>query len=626
MKRLIIYTLSLFFYWILVFFLLRIFFVLYQLPIGSKIKKSSDLYAAFIEGYQIDLSTSAILLLLPLLAAILFYILGKEGLKKWASRLVFIMLLVYTAVALSDAGLYREWNAKINMQALDHFKNPAEVFRTLSFKLVAIYFLLLGGFSMVCFWIYKKWIHPVLNSNEEISLKERLGYGLGYFLFSTGIAIIVIRGGLFNMPINQSIAYFSNDILANDIAVNPLYNLIQDLDIKGKIPDSTVYKFRTNEDAKALIAEDFKPTKDTSVHILNNPRPNLVFMFLESWSNDNIGILGGLKDCTPQFDKLCEDGLLFTNAYANAYVSDQGIPAVLSAYPSVSRMAITNQPSKVHNLPCISEDLLPLGYSSSFLFGGELVYGNLRGYLLEKKFTDLVEVYDMRQYPAGSLGVQDEHTLLELMQRLGKKKSPFLYGYFSQSTHMPYDFKPSDDYRAAADNPEKKYTESVHYADIHIGRFFEQVKKQEWYKNTLFIIVADHSHNTHAQWDPSNSLHHKIPLLLLGGALRPEWKGQQWDNIVSQLDVVGGLLSQMGLDRSRYPWSRDMFNPTLPNAAYYVFYGGVGRVTPEGYASYSQSNRHHIYSNLTDTNLQRKYYNKATSFQQLVYEDVRTRK
>ena len=626
MKRLITFTLALFSFWLIVFFILRLFFVMYQLPIGNKIKKDTDLYAAFIEGYQIDFSTSSILLLLPLLGAILFYIWRKESLRKTTKRLVLMLLLIYIGVAISDAGLYREWNAKINMQALDHFKNPAEVIKTLSFKFIALYFLLVGLFSALCFWIYKKWVHSLLEMDNTISQKKRIGYGIAYFMLSTAMAIIVIRGGVTNMPINQSIAYFSNDILANDIAVNPLYNLIQDFDIKGKIPDSTVYKFRSTEEARYLLGQDFKPIKDTHVQVLNKSKPNLVFMFLESWSNDNVGVLGGLKDCTPQFDQLATEGLLFTNAYSNAYVSDQGIPAVLSAYPSVSRMAITNQPSKVHNLPCLSEDLLPLGYTSSFLFGGELVYGNLRGYLLEKKFTDLVEVYDMPQYPKGSLGIQDEHTLQELLQRLNQKKSPFLYGYFSQSTHMPYDFKPSDNYKAASNDPEKKYTESVHYADLHLGRFFEAARKQAWYQNTLFIVVADHSHNTHAQWDPSNSLHHKIPLLLIGGALKSEWKGKTWDNIVSQLDLASGLLGQMGLDQSRYPWSRDLFNPTLPNAAYYIFYGGVGRVTPEGYASYSQTNRNHIYSNLPDSISQRQSFDRATSFQQLVYEDVRTRK
>lgn len=626
MKKLFIYTLALFVFWLGVFFLLRLFFVLYQLPIGNKIKKDSDLYEAFIQGYQLDFSTSTILLLLPLLAAIAFYIFNKNVLKRLSSHLVLAVLIVYISVALADAGLYREWSAKINMQALDHFKNPVEVIRTLSFKFIGLYLLLLSIFTILSFIVYKNWIFPLLQIPMDLFFNKRLYIGISYLILSGGLAVVVIRGGITNMPINQSIAYFSNDILANDIAVNPLYNLIQDLDIKGKIPDSSVYKFRSNQEAKSFIAKDFENERDTILKIFKTQRPNLVFMFLESWSNDNIGVLGGLKDCTPQFDHLSREGLLFTNAYANAYVSDQGIPAVLSAYPSASRMAITNQPAKVHNLPCISEDLLPLGYSSSFLFGGELVYGNLRGYLLEKNFTDLVEVYNMPQYPKGSLGIQDEHTLQELLIRLGRKKPPFLYGYFSQSTHMPYDFTPSDSYQSDKNDPEKLYTESVHYADFHLGRFFAEARKQVWYDSTIFIVIADHSHNTHAQWELSSAMHHKIPLLMLGGALRDEWKGKRWDHIVSQLDVVGGVLTQMGLDKSRYTWSRNLFNPYLSNSAYFVFYGGVGYVTEKGYASYSQSNRNYIYSNLNDTSLQRNYYNKATSFQQLVYEDVRTRK
>lgn len=626
MNRLIRFTLSLFAFWLLVFFVNRLFFVLYQLPIGQKIKDSRDLYRAFVKGYTIDFSTSAILLLLPLLLGILYYLLRHENIKRYKARLVLILIILYTAVALSDAGLYREWNAKINMQALEHFQNPSEVFKTLSLKFVALYLALLSGFSFIFFWLYKKWVHPQLYYNVEERSGKRILPALAYFLLSGGLAIIVIRGGITNMPINQSIAYFSNDILANDIAVNPLYNLIQDLDIKGKLPEPSVYTFRNNEEARQLIADDFSSAGDSSIQILKLDRPNLVFLFLESWSVDNISRLGGLEGCTPQFNALCDEGLLFSNAYANAYVSDQGIPAVLSAYPSASRMAITNQPAKVHNLPCISEELQPLGYSSSFLFGGELVYGNLRGYLLEKKFTELVEVYDMPQYPKGSLGIHDEFTLTELLKRIQQKKEPFMYGYFSQSTHMPYDFSPSDNWQAAADNPEKLYTESVHYADLHLGRFFKEAKQQPWYNNTLFIIVADHSHNTWKQWDAAHAKRHHIPLLMLGGALRDEWKGKQIDRIVSQLDIAGGLLRQMKVSPERYPWSRDLFNEKTPSSASYVFYGGVGYVAPDGYASYSQQNRLHIYSENKDTSRVRFMFNKATSFQQLVYEDVRTRK
>lgn len=625
MKNLIKYTLFLFTFWLVVFFFNRIFFVLYQLPIGTKIKDTFDIYRAFYKGYPIDFATATILTILPLLSVIAFYIFQNEKLKQVKSFFIIFMLLIYIGVSLSDAGLYREWNGKINMQALEHFDNPAEVLKTLSLKLVAIYFILLGSISFLFYFLYKKNISSlVIQSN--LVFKKRLLYGLLYFIFIGGLSIIVIRGGITNMPINQSIAYFSNDNMANDIAVNPLYNLIQDFDIKNKLPDPSTYMLRSNEEAKSILADDFNITKDTTIQILNNPKPNLVYIILESWSVDNISKLGGIEGCTPQFDALCSDGLLFTNAYSNAYVSDQGIPAILSGYPSVSRMAITNQPAKVTHLPCISEDLAALGYSSSFLFGGELVYGNLRGYLLEKKFTDLTEVYDLTQYPKGSLGVHDEHTFQELLQRLGQKKSPFLYGFFSQSTHMPYDFIPSDNWHSVANDAEKKYTESVHYADIHLGKFFEEAKKQDWYKNTLFVVVADHSHNTIKQWDGSFPQKSKIPLLFIGGALKDEWKGKTVDKIVSQLDITSTILHQMKLPTERYPWSRNMLNPTTPSSAYYVFYGGGGYINEQGFAASHLQNTKNIITDLKDSNLSNKMNDKVTSFEQMVYEDVRTRK
>ena len=625
MKNLIKYTLFLFTFWLVVFFFNRIFFVLYQLPIGTKIKDTFDIYRALYKGYPIDFATATILTILPLLSVIAFFIFQNEKLKQIKSFFIIFMLLIYIGVSLSDAGLYREWNGKINMQALEHFNNPAEVLKTLSIKIVAIYFILLGSISFLFYFLYKKNISTlVLQSN--LIFKKRLLYGLLYFIFIGGLSIIVIRGGITNMPINQSIAYFSNDNMANDIAVNPLYNLIQDFDIKNKLPDPSTYMLRSNEEAKAILAEDFNITKDTTIQILNTPKPNLVYIILESWSVDNISKLGGIEGCTPQFDALCSDGLLFTNAYSNAYVSDQGIPAILSGYPSVSRMAITNQPAKVTHLPCISEDLTPLGYSSSFLFGGELVYGNLRGYLLEKKFTDLTEVYDLTQYPKGSLGVHDEHTFKELLQRLSQKKSPFLYGFFSQSTHMPYDFIPSDNWHSVANDAEKKYTESVHYADIHLGTFFEEAKKQGWYKNTLFVVVADHSHNTIKQWDGSFPQKSKIPLLFVGGALKDEWKGKTVDKIVSQLDITSTILHQMKLPTERYPWSRNMLNPTTPSSAYYVFYGGGGYINEQGFAASHLQNTKNIITELKDSNLSNKMNDKVTSFEQMVYEDVRTRK
>nr|MBP6623905.1 sulfatase-like hydrolase/transferase [Chitinophagaceae bacterium] len=222
--------------------------------------------------------------------------------------------------------------------------------------------------------------------------------------------------------------------------------------------------------------------------------------------------------------------------------------------------------------------------------------------------------------------VHDEYTFKELLTVLGKRKEPFLQGYFTTSTHMPYDFVSTDNWQSTPDDAEKKYTESVHYTDLHMGRFFSEAKKQPWYKNTLFIIVADHSHNTIKQWDISSAMRQHIPLLFLGGALKEEWRGKTWDKIVSQLDLNSSILHQMHLSSSRYPWSRNIFNPYTSSSAFYVFYGGAGYINEKGFAASHQESQHIIVSVLKDSSLKIPYNNKAMSFQQLVYEDVKHRK
>ena len=138
MKSLVKYTSFLFLFWFTVFFFNRLFFVLYQMPITGKIKIQSDFYKSFIEGYQLDISTSTILILLPLAFGISYYIFEHSVLKRMAGGLITVLLLVYIITSIGDAGLYKEWNAKINMQALTHFNNPSEVFRIVSTKLILL--------------------------------------------------------------------------------------------------------------------------------------------------------------------------------------------------------------------------------------------------------------------------------------------------------------------------------------------------------------------------------------------------------------------------------------------------------------------------------------------------------
>lgn len=281
----------------------RLFFVVYQLPLGHKITNNADVFIAFVAGSKLDFATAIILLLLPLLFVNVYFVFQQEVFKKIAFRLSMFFLILYTMISLGDAGLYHEWNAKINMQALAHFKHPAEIIRTVSSVLLIEFIALLALFTFPFYFLYKNKIHKNQVADVHSSFKKRLIQGVLFLLVSTAIGVIIIRGGISNLPMNQNAAYFSQDALANNIAVNPLYSLLQDMTITKNIPDEQVYKFRTNEEAKALIAEDFSTLKDSSISILHTTRPNLLFIHLEGWSADNMEILGGIKGCTPQFEK-----------------------------------------------------------------------------------------------------------------------------------------------------------------------------------------------------------------------------------------------------------------------------------------------------------------------------------
>lgn len=626
MKKLTRYTLSLIAFWFLVFLINRIFFICYQMPLQHKIHNRNDVYHALYKGFALDLSVAAMLSLPLILLGVLYFVTEKKVLKSLTLIMLSILLVLYIGVCLADAGLYREWNAKINMQALQHFKNPAEVFKTLGNTLLLSFVVLLSVLFLPFYFLYRRKVHPTLQGFTEGSNLKRIGTALLFFVIGNTLGIIAIRGGVGDITINQSAACFSNETFANDIAVNPLYTLIQDIDIKSKLPDTSLYKIGSNRQAVDAIRADYAVEKDTTLTVLNTLRPNIIFIFLESWSADNIGALGGVSGCTPCFDSISKESLLFTQAYSHAYVSDQGIVTGLSAFPSAHRLAIVNQPGKIAQLPCISEDLLSVGYHTAFLYGGDLLFGNLRAYILEKKFEKVIESKDLPQYPHGKLGVHDEYTFQELLHQVKPIQRPFFMGYFTLSSHLPYDHPRNDDWQSANDDAEKAYTESMHYADKQLGNFFAQARRLSWYDSTLIVMVADHSHNSIKQWDAKSAMRHRIPIMFAGGALEKDWRGKTWNKIVSQLDIVSTLLHQLKLNSSRYPWSRNMLNPTTPSSAYYTFYGGGGYVNEKGFVADDYNNPTLVCTNISDSALLAPYKTKALRFQQLVFENVRLRK
>ncbi len=623
MKQIIKYTIYSWLYWLFVFAICRVLFFVYNLEISKQVIPKLDIIKSFYKSFEIDNATACYILVPFVLCALLYFITSH---KIWTTliKIEFIItLFIVLCISISDAGLYKEWNAKLNLQALSHFKNPDEVFKTMSVKMGILFLVFLSVLAIPCYTIYTRKIHPILEKSST-SIQKRLLWSLLFFIPYTGLTILGARGGFKEIPTNQSVCLFSKNVFVNDGTINPTYNLLQDATIDTKtIPEKT-YRVCSNEEAQTMLHKVYSPTKDTTINILRTPKPNIVFIIVESLSADLVETLGGEKNVMPNLNTLCKQGILCTNAYASAYVSDQGIPAILSAFPGATKISVINQQYKIPLLPCINEELKTMGYTSHFMFGGQLAYGNIRGYIVGKHFDEMKEDVDFPNLPKAALGVHDEYMFPELLKNCATNKEPFFQCLFTQSTHLPFDFTPQDTFKAIHDE-QRMYTESAHYTDIQLGKFFSEAKKQTWYNNTLFIVTADHSHPSSFAHDAATANRHKIPILFIGGAIKEEWLGKTIDRNVAQMDIASTILHQLGDSAKRYTWSRNIFNPYYSNETFYVFYGGAGYYTNDGYIGVYNNNHNQLVTNSTDSTFINKNKLSPLMYQQMIYEDFKKR-
>ncbi len=529
------------------------------------------------------------------------------------------ILLIFQMIVLGECGLYREWKAKLNIQALSHFINPAEVFRTASGPLTV--FFLSGTIFTVFFfgWAYSRWFSAE-KTFKNISIQISWKKSIPTFLILAAAWVISIRGGLQQIPIQNSDPYFCSNQLVNDAAVNPFWNLAFEAVYFAYNEKVNPYQFYSNDELKTIYEDLYQIEKDTSVSILKIKKPNLVFLILESWSANCVKAYGG-DDYAPFLDSLSHTGIRFTNFYPAGYVSDQGISALLSGCAAAPRVALINQNSKLKGIPCINQDLKKSGYSSGFVFGGDLNYGNLRSYLFNKGWERVVEEKDLSNAEQqGSLGIHDGYMAQVFLKELNIAKAPFVYSWFTVSTHIPYDF-PGE--KKNLTELENNYTNAIQYSDNALRSFFDQAKRQGWYDSTLFIICADHSHGSHKDHNPCTPEYNQIPFCLFGEVIKEEFRDKEIKDPFSQLDIPYTLLKQLGLHKEAksYVWSKDIFNPYSKKFALFCTFNTVGWMENQSYLTYNFSNNNCPIADVKDSAEYYQMKKHMFGLQQITFED-----
>ncbi len=577
MKRIIGSLLRQLLFWMLFFAAARLLFMIYHRHfISISGATAGETAAVFFHALRLDLATASYFLILPFLLLAVQAFVRAPFLNVVNKIYTGLMILLYTLITTAELGLYGEWKTKLNAKAIRYLDNPSEIYNsadTGSFYLLVVITIVLavGGY-----WIYQRYFYK----NPGQPARNKVG-AAAFFLITPPLLLLGVRGGWQEIPINQSQSYFSHHIVLNHAATNNAFNLYISLHENAQSMNANPYAFYDEKTAKATVDSLLHVSTDTTLRVLNTTRPNIVMLIMESWSADLIESLGGKPGITPRFHQLEKDGILFTGLLSSGSRSEQGMASLFGGFPAHPLSSITVQPDKFIHLPSLVKDIENQGYHTAFYFGGQLIYGNIRGYILYNGFDRITEGADFPDdAPRGKLGVHDEYTLNYLLNDLNKAKEPFFSALFTLSSHSPYD-QPMQDVLHWGDN-EQRYINSAYYADSCLGDFLAKAKKQPWYKNTLFVIVADHSHNSYRNWPYHTIEYHRIPMLWTGGAISDSLHGSRWSKHGSQVDVAASLLAQMNLPADEFRWSRNLFNPYAPDYRYFGFDNGLIWEDPQG--------------------------------------------
>jgi len=577
------FFLKLYFFWLFLFFINRVIFFIFYFKSFKNIK-ILEILQIVPNSISLDLSfisyVASIVFLLILLAFILSYFNIELFINKIVNFFIVSMILFTNIVSAGEICLYKEWETKLNYTALSHLKQPSEVFLTASnIDYLIFSFYILISIIIIRLYFYNIKFHIKFQKNSFKSILKRVFFApliLAVFFY-------FIRGGMQSIPINISDAYFSKNIIINDLTVNSNWNIIQSYFKSSRSINGNPYIKYSKKEYDLFVENyiDDSNIKSLPTKILKDNQPNIVFILLESWSADIIESLGGLKSITPNFNKLEEQGLLFSNFYSNGWKSEQAVSSIFSSFPVFPYISIIKETDKARKLPSINKSLK--NYNSSFIFGGQLSYGNIKGFLLNQKF-DLVLDIDDFNYPRGRLGIHDEFMFDEFHLHLNKMKEPFFSTLFTLSSHSPYDFPFK--HKFSFNSRHDPYVNSVAYTDSCLGVFFQKIKNEKWYDNTLFIIVSDHSHSTPIHRRVAQKERFKIPMLWYGNVLNEKYKGFSNEILSSHIDITPTLLSQLNYKVDSKYFGNDIFKLNKKYVPY-SFVRGYGMINDFSNYAYS---------------------------------------
>lgn len=498
-------------------------------------------------GFTMDLAMSAYLVTPVLLWLIARTWINNPVMNKILRAYLWFISAIFCIVMVVDNILYPYWQIRLDATPVFYFTtSPQAALASMDWWWEALAVLLTAALTWAVYLLLSA-IPKKLTIINSKTLKQR-GITTVALIITAGIMIIPIRGGVTVSTMSPGRAYFSADMRLNHAAINPMFNFIYSLTRVDNLSDTFHYMDATK--AQQILASTQKTNTNSMTVSLNNPKPDIYLIILESFSAHLLPTLGG-ENIAENLDSIARNGILFTNFYAESFRTDRALATILSGYPALPTTSVMRYPNKFSSMPSLARELKNHGYNTYYYYGGDADFTNMKAYLVATGFDNIVSDGDFPvSQRLSKWGVPDGPVFDRALST--RRTTPSFTVIQTSSSHEPYDVPYQSrhaDIRANA----------FAYADSCIGAFIEGLKGNKQWDNALAVITPDHW-GSYPKGLTDHKQRHHIPLIITGGAINGA--PQEISTIGSQSAIAPTILSLLGYETKSFFRPKNLLDKT----------------------------------------------------------------
>ena len=311
------------------------------------------------------------------------------------------------------------------------------------------------------------------------------------------------------------------------------------------------------------LDEVYSPVRQSVADSVAAKKKNVVVMIVESFGSEYIGALNDYEGYTPFLDSLISKSLIWEHSFGNGRKSIDGMPSVLSSIPMfVEPFFLT--PASVNNVGGLARELVKDGYYSAFFHGAE---NGSMGFQAFSRATGFEDYFGRTEYNQdnrfqgdadfdGMWAIWDEPFLQYMALTMNEFREPFVSAVFTASSHHPY--KIPEAYQEIYPEEGLVMHKCVRYTDHALKRFFETASKQPWFKNTLFVLTADHTNLSEVPEYQTSLGGFRVPIVFFDPS--GEMPTGQREGIAQQIDIMPTVLGYLGYTQPYVAFGFDLFH------------------------------------------------------------------